>query len=186
MVYAVPFGALKQYIGSNNPHTLSRLQSGGRMSELDDLFKHTGAISAEAASEHLIAGAGYAKDAAGKYTYLLEDICRSVGAFLDNSNFCPFRGSYLEDVGEGLASMGLTRLRWSDVYLRGNPFDIPGSDDFPMSGFLTREEAKSAYQELRPRRYIGGAAEIGDAIETIREWLAICTRREQGLICFYY
>ena len=150
VAHAVPFGALKKYIGSKDERTLRSLRLGltNRSQALDELFSHSTTASkapALTALEHIIAGEGYQEGVGRKYTYILEDICRQVGAFVDNSNFCPFRGSY-----------------------------------------LTRAEVKDAYAEMRPARYIGWNPEISEAIETIREWLAVCTRREHGLLCFYY
>ncbi|MYV98295.1 hypothetical protein [Streptomyces sp. SID3343] len=108
------------------------------------------------------------------YGYAFKMICRFHGKPLDNSNFSPFLGSWLQVVDEGLVALGSKAGSVAD-FVYGSPpaplpppEDLPGYDEWsatPCRDALARWDASTAEQRA------GLEPEAGEAIEQVVSWL---------------
>ena len=168
MIYSTDTAKLDAVFGSGDDKT-RRMISGrfrDRIYSRNDQLGYSnerGATSIFTGIRHLIMGDDKTLDG-DLYFSAYEIIVQSFGHFLDNGNFCPFRGSWLDDVGETLAEYGssldLNALAYSFPRVK-----FPASAPELGTGQWDREEIEDNWEILQ--KVSDPPEEIGD----IREWL---------------
>ncbi|MGI5231661.1 DUF7691 family protein [Actinoallomurus sp. CA-142502] len=78
-----------------------------------------------------------------QYGYAYQTICQFHGRFLDNSEFSPFRGDWLETVDQGLAELGIG-VRVTDFMYGTVPSELPPPDHLPCYGEWSPKECAQA------------------------------------------
>ncbi|MFJ5231306.1 hypothetical protein ACIQBJ_15580 [Kitasatospora sp. NPDC088391] len=175
--------ATRALVGSGDEELLRRLTEhfGRDLAESDDWFSHeigNGAPTAADALRAVVHGGPYAeeRDYAFQYGYAYMRLCRSTGRFLNNSNFSPFRGAWLDAVDEGLKALGVTEVSVAEFgYGFGLPAGVPRGYDYPGGGEWTNRACLAALAQFEQAEREGRAPElepdVADAVSDVIGWL---------------
>lgn len=183
MIYSTDTARLDGLFGSGDDKA-RRMVSGrfrSQISSRNDQLGYSnerGADSIFTGIRHLIMGDD--KTLSGDlYFNAYEMIVQSCGHFLDNSHFCPFRGSWLEDVNATLASHGST-LDLDALAYGGARVEFPEPAPELGTGGWDHERIASNLKTL------DGASGLPAEVQEIRSWLRHAKDHGRELVGFCY
>ncbi len=112
------------------------------------------------------------------YWYAFKYIVNFNGRFLDNSQFCPFRGDYLGDIGEELKGHGAGALDLYSLAWGGSPSGtkVPQPMDGVNFGRWEAAEIKDGLAAL------SAASDLSPACASVLEWLKTADERGHILV----
>ncbi|QBS39918.1 hypothetical protein [Nocardia sp. CS682] len=178
-VYVVELDRVRAAIGSRDDKL--RRMIGGRfkaqLAHADDWFAEEIANGAPArydAVRAVIDGGPFDEVYGFQYAYAYQTICQFYGRFLDNRYFSPFRGSWLEQVDEGLAELGIKAISLADFVYHALPAALPQPDELPGYGEWTPEQCAEAlvqWESTAPKQREDVDHEVLAAIESCMEWI---------------
>ncbi|EHM23823.1 hypothetical protein OG582_32265 [Streptomyces anulatus] len=126
------------------------------------------------------------------YGYTLKALCGVFGGHLDNGFWHKFGSGWLDTVQTALAGAGV-RFDPNDLVYSGSPVPLPPIDDFPLIGYVEREEALRLAAELDAADLSAiEDASVAGGVAELHGWLKACNSVEgdefnsSDLVCFYH
>ncbi|MQS16323.1 hypothetical protein F7Q99_29940 [Streptomyces kaniharaensis] len=179
-VYWVDPTEMRALVGSGNEPLLQavRYSCEPHLAADDDYFSRQiseGAPTSLAALEAVMRGGPFSTDPhhAFQYGYAYRRLCERLGETLDNSEFMPFRGGWLETVDEGLRAVGVTAVSVAEFGGHGGMPSVIPTHDLPRSGEWSHERCLAALEEYEKGQGADQALapEIVAAIAIVVGWL---------------
>ncbi|MFD8087590.1 hypothetical protein ACFV4F_38550 [Kitasatospora sp. NPDC059722] len=180
--YLIDPTAARGFVGSGDEQLLQVIRDEfGKTLAADDAWFSSqieeGAPTAYEALHAVVHDGPYSDnpDHAFQYGYAYKRLVSLAGSFLDNSNFCPFRGSWLEVVDEGLQALRITAVSVAEFgHSSGMPDGIPCSY-LPGCGEWTHERCLEALEQFEQTKRDDHAPpldpEVVDAVFDVISWL---------------
>jgi hypothetical protein len=145
---------------------------------------------------HLFSGGEKHQDAWFAYGYLLTWAAGALGEELDNGPFQSMRSgaNWLPELAKGLKKAGVSPNVFDpDTHLTGRPLpvDLPETDDFPYTGYLTASETAAALTALEMADFQAAAAATktpDHALVSYRAmlgWMKTATAKGWGIFASY-
>ena len=140
---------------------------------------------------HLVMGEEYNPKAGFMYGYALEFLCRHIGTKLPNDQWSSLRSSWswFPDVDNALEELGVPegRLRvQGHLRGRGSPVPIPAIADYPVIGYLRRDEIRLAAGDLDEGKVQSLECEdMREGLGELLTWIRKCLKTKRDLICFH-
>lgn len=189
MVWSVDIPKIQQVRGSKDDKL--RRMIGGRfkrdLASLDDLFEHhiaAGAPNTYEALRQIVDGAELDPRHGAIYRYAYKLIVEHFGSFLDNNAVYPWRGEF-DGIDGALARLGVT-FKLGDFFGTALPVDLPGPDDFPLSGWVDAPAVQTVTRAFRAADTATVDPEHRDTVECIRGWFNQASAKQRGLVSFYH
>lgn len=199
---AVDLDKVRAAIGSKNKKLLATLQreAASELDQIEEMIAEhleddededgnpLAPFSVDEALKGLIMGGDWREEFGFAYGYCFEFLCLHFGDFLNNSHWSAMRSEWFDTVEKGLAKAGVTKKMFAlkELFFRGPPLPLPGLEEFPCIGYLTRPEiakvrdvlATADFTKVKDRGVV-------ESIEQIREWLDECAKTNRDLVCTY-
>lgn len=197
MAYSTDLESVRRSIGGSNENYAKFLGgkfNAGSTSLNKEIKKITGggknAPKARDLARQMLLGEPLDDRLGFAYAYFLEYLCRTVyGKALPNDAWYPSPTSFPEQVDEGLAAAGVPEAaRFAEALVWGGPpVPLPVIEDFPMIGWLDREEIAAKLPDLEAAEL----SRIDDpgvraAVEQGISWLREARAANRALVCFRY
>ncbi|MDT0451510.1 DUF7691 family protein [Streptomyces hesseae] len=181
-VYLLDPARTRALVGSRDEQLLQVIRESfaDDLARDDDWFSHAikdGAPTAYEALEAVVNGGPFSDDQehAFQYGYAYKRLCDLTGSFLDNSSFCPFRGSWLSVVDDGLRALGITAVSVEEFSYPGVPAPLPRPYEAPGCGEWSPEQCAKALEQFEETKRKGHAPplepEVVDAVMDVIGWL---------------
>jgi hypothetical protein len=194
-VYLVDLAKARAAVGSRDDKL--RRQICGRfkadIERADDWFSSEiegGAPKRYDAIKAVFNGGPFERRGAFQYGYAYEMIVRHFGKYLDNNDFSPFRGDWLELVDRGMAAIGLS-LRVTTFMYGKVPDPLPRPDDFPGYGEWSHAQCSEGLSQWQ--RYHSGPSnteidpQVLAAIRSCSDWMNAAVQKPgAGIAGFGY
>jgi hypothetical protein len=194
-VYLVDLAKARAAIGSRDDKL--RRQICGRfkadLERADEWFSSEiegGAPKRYDAMKAVFDGGPFERRGAFQYGYAYEMIVRHFGKYLNNNDFSPFRGDWLEQVDRGMQALGLS-LRVTPFMYGRVPDPLPRPADFPGYGEWSHAQCSEGLSQwrtrLNDRSNLVADSQVLAAIESCSEWmLAAVEKPGAGIAGFGY
>ncbi|MFF4227234.1 DUF7691 family protein [Streptomyces sp. L500] len=195
-VYLLDPARTRALVGSRDEQLLEVIRGNFAedLAHADDWFSHAiedGAPTAYEALEAVVNGGPFSEDDehAFQYGYAYKRLCDLTGSFLDNSCFCPFRGSWLSVVDEGLRALGITAVSVEEFGYSSFPDPLPRPYEAPGCGEWSPEQCAKALEQFEETKRKGHAPplepEVVEAVMDVIGWLRHAAARPGfGIIGF--
>ncbi|GAA2725943.1 MULTISPECIES: hypothetical protein [Streptomyces] len=175
-IYLLDLTKTRALIGSGDDQLLDviRAEFGDHLAADDRYFEseiEQGAPTAYEALRAVVHGGPFSEDKnhAFQYAYAYKRLCELTGHFLDNSNFCPFRGDWLSVVDQGLTALGITAVSVASFDLGSLPDPLPWTYT-PGYGEWTPEQCAQALEQFEETKRKGHAPPLEpEVVETVMD-----------------
>jgi hypothetical protein len=191
VVYSVPLGELREFIGSGDEYLLEVIEeeAGEFLDEINEIFadeEEEERLTSREALRHILRGGPYREGCDALYLYAVEAICRTIGSYLDNRAFQPpIRWGWVTYVDRFLESLHFP-LRVADLACGGVPFSVPCSDVLPSIGCWPREHFAEALAFLENYKPNGLNTDLAEALASIIGWLDEALKHEDDFLIGIY
>jgi hypothetical protein len=154
------------------------------LAELDQWFD--GERPAAEFMADLMLGRPFVDRDAHLYGYCVKALCQVWGVPMANDQWSAMRYGWFDTVAGAVARAGVA-YDFAGLVSGGPGVDIPGPDDFPAMGHVTRDELQSQLDTLAGLDPAGVDDEaVLGAVRQVRSWLEQCRRDDMDLVCFYH
>ncbi|MET7621558.1 hypothetical protein [Streptomyces sp. NPDC005408] len=177
-IYKVDIPTVRGAVGCGEERM--RRMIGGRFKRQlaadDEYFAYEierGAPTRYEALRAVIEGGPFDDEYGFQYGYAYKMVCEFYGRPLFNNHFSPFRGSWLSDVDEGLAELGIKAVAVSDFSYGSLPGPLP-STDLPRYGEWSPAQCREAlaqWEASTPQQHGAVDPEVLAAIESCVDWI---------------
>lgn len=155
-IYLVDLTRARAAIGSRDDKLRRQIcgRFRGELERADEWFSSEiegGAPKRYDAIKAVFYGGPFERPYAFQYGYAYEMIVRHFGKYLDNNDFSPFRGDWLEMVDGGMEALGLSPRVTTFMYGRV-PEPLPRPDDFPGYGEWSAAQCKEGLEQYTSKR----------------------------------
>jgi hypothetical protein len=165
MPYSIPWDTLKSLFGSKDQNLYNQVveKNQYQITELEDMFDYEDNKPGDYVLDIINGTVNY--DNGALYGYAFEMICKTIGHFMNNNEWCPT--DYWYEI--------------SYVLTNSKPFSLPIPDDFPDYRVISPENMPQIISNFEEITAISAKAK-----KQFLQWLTYCQESNCALVLFYH
>lgn len=118
------------------------------------------------------------------HAYALRLILAEIGKTLVNSEFCPYRLSWLETLDQAAAGLGLKNWSFENWLCFKPPLPMAHPDELPGVYTVSPEKSLELHQQFLNLKIKHSDSDVVKAFKQAKGWFKTATEANQGLIFF--
>lgn len=118
------------------------------------------------------------------HAYALRLILAEIGKTLVNSEFCPYRLSWLETLDQAAEGMGLKGWAFENFLCFKTPMPMAHPDELPGVYTVNPEKAIELFGLFSALKLKHPNAEVIKALKQAKDWFKTASEAQQGLVFF--